>query len=380
MSQSIYCDESGFTGTNLSDREQPFFVYASVAISETAAAEIVAKVVRDFKLQSRELKGRVLVRSERGKRALSSLFEQCLGRSQIVLVNKLYALACKLFEYVFEPPLADKSSIFYDLSFHKFVSTLLFAEAGIPTAPARKLLNRFEVLMRAPSAGGLATLFDHPVAKRRTRSVAKEVLAFAHGQRTAIIDELKTIESLGKLGRWTLDVTDAALYSLLCHWGTKFDELEVFCDESKPLSTYLTAEPSLFAAMVGRKDKQYIELGGKRKPVTFCLARSVSLVNSASSYGIQIADAIASGLSYALKTRGDAAAKEWLAAVDKHSALNGDSIVPEQDLIDHTKPGFELKVLLFSELVARSRKGINVLEGIETFMRFPFAPRLSRPR
>jgi hypothetical protein len=112
MSQSIYCDESGFTGTNLSDREQPYFVYVSVAISETAAAEIVAKVAQDFKLQLRELKGRVLVRSNRGQRALSSLLEQCLGRSQIVLVNKRYALACKLFEYIFDPPLAEKSSIF----------------------------------------------------------------------------------------------------------------------------------------------------------------------------------------------------------------------------------------------------------------------------
>jgi hypothetical protein len=90
------------------------------------------------------------------------------------------------------------------------------------------------------------------------------------------MDELKTIESLGKLGRWTLGVTDAALYSLLCHWRTKFGELEVFCDESKPLSTYLTGQPSLFAAMVGRKDTQYIELGSKRRAVTFCLARPVS--------------------------------------------------------------------------------------------------------
>jgi hypothetical protein len=244
-------------------------VYASVAISETDAAEIVSKLAQDFRLQSRELKGRVLVRSNRGQRALSSLLEQCLGRSQIVLVNKLYALACKLFEYIFEPPLAQKGSIFYDLGFNKFVSTLLFAEAGTPTAPARNLLNRFEVLMRTPSAERLTTLFDRPVTKRRTGSVAKEVLAFARGQRTAIMDELKTIESLGKLGRWTLDVTDAALYSLLCHWGTKFDELEVFCDESKPLSTYLTAEPSLFAAMVGRKDKQYIELGDKRRAARF---------------------------------------------------------------------------------------------------------------
>ena len=72
MSQPIYCDESGFTGPNLSDGEQPFFVYTSVAISEALASEILAKVNKDFKLQSQEIKGRVLVKSSRGQKSISS--------------------------------------------------------------------------------------------------------------------------------------------------------------------------------------------------------------------------------------------------------------------------------------------------------------------
>lgn len=40
MAQTIYCDESGFTGNNLSDLDQPYFVYADVAITPEEATEI----------------------------------------------------------------------------------------------------------------------------------------------------------------------------------------------------------------------------------------------------------------------------------------------------------------------------------------------------
>jgi hypothetical protein len=35
-------------------------------------------------------------------------------------------LACKFFEYIFEPPLAEQNSIFYGCGFHLFIGNLLW--------------------------------------------------------------------------------------------------------------------------------------------------------------------------------------------------------------------------------------------------------------
>ena len=45
-SLQVFCDESGFTGENLSNRDQRFFAYSSVAIANDAANDVVAKIAR----------------------------------------------------------------------------------------------------------------------------------------------------------------------------------------------------------------------------------------------------------------------------------------------------------------------------------------------
>jgi hypothetical protein len=126
--QTIYCDESGFTGTRLSDKEQPHFVYASIAIPPDRAGEIVQKTRERFRIEGQELKGNSLVKFARGRKAISFLLDTCLKHSQSVIVNKQYALACKLYEYIFEPVLKNKGILFYRLGFNRFIANLLFAE------------------------------------------------------------------------------------------------------------------------------------------------------------------------------------------------------------------------------------------------------------
>ena len=94
----IYCDESGFSGNNLLDKDQQFFVFASVAITPERADELVKMVRRDFKIQAKELKGRQLLRTSKGRRAVSFLIQNCSPYTKIVIHHKKYALAAKFFE------------------------------------------------------------------------------------------------------------------------------------------------------------------------------------------------------------------------------------------------------------------------------------------
>src|SRR5450432_1873811 len=67
----VFCDEAGFTGNNLLDRAQEVFVYAGVAIEAGRAREIVERITRDFRIQSAELQGSRLLKSQRGRRAVT---------------------------------------------------------------------------------------------------------------------------------------------------------------------------------------------------------------------------------------------------------------------------------------------------------------------
>jgi hypothetical protein len=178
-------------------------------------------------------------------------------------------------------------------------------------------------------------------------------------------------------GRWVLDVTDAALYSLLCHWGERYDELDVFCDESKPLFAYIETD-GVFSHMIGRKDKQYLEWNGTNRLLTFNLKRKISLLNSKQSRGIQIADGIAACLSYAVQNSADKTAREWLIAFDNAHAIHTNRIVSDPEYTDVSTQKGALNKLLFQELIRRSRTGENLLDGIEDFIRFPFRRKQTR--
>ncbi len=52
----ISFDESGFTGPDLLNEQQPYFVYASHDLSTQEASEFLKQLKADFGLQSHEMK------------------------------------------------------------------------------------------------------------------------------------------------------------------------------------------------------------------------------------------------------------------------------------------------------------------------------------
>lgn len=71
--QEIYCDESGFTGGNLLDEKDPFFAYATVAVSHEEASIFVREIIKDYKVQASELKFQKLIKYSKGKQAITRI-------------------------------------------------------------------------------------------------------------------------------------------------------------------------------------------------------------------------------------------------------------------------------------------------------------------
>ncbi len=78
--QTIFCDESGYTGSNLLDDSQRFFVYAAVAISECDAIKLMDAIRGQTQAQPQgEIKASALLRTARGQSDLGNAFLEVPG-------------------------------------------------------------------------------------------------------------------------------------------------------------------------------------------------------------------------------------------------------------------------------------------------------------
>ena len=165
MAQTIYFDEAGYTGNHLLDPNQRFFAYASVVTDDDEAKDFVESLIGRYNIQNGELKGGSLVKHHKGRKAIDEILKEFDGRLLFTIADKKYTLACKLFEYIFEPCISDINTMFYGCDFHKFVATILHVEFMARGAGAEQIFEEFQALMRDPSDGKLTSLFaasTHP--------------------------------------------------------------------------------------------------------------------------------------------------------------------------------------------------------------------------
>ncbi|MBW4504982.1 MAG: DUF3800 domain-containing protein [Scytonematopsis contorta HA4267-MV1] len=366
IAQEIYCDESGFTGNNLLDSQTPYYSYATVAVSHEEAKEFVERVIKDYKVQANELKFQKLIRYSRGQKAITHILKTFHERMKVVVHHKKYNLACKFYEYVFEPTISSNNSLFYNINFHRFIGNLLYLEFQQQNKDAKELFENFYQLMKTKNDEGLDYMFGSSTLTE-TSSYIDMVRTFCISHRDTINEELESLKGSG-VGKWILDLTVTSLASLLAEWGLQYQQLDVFCDVSKPLQE----EPIIFNAMVNRKDKIFMEIAGKEHPIGFNLAAPIKFVDSKQYPGIQIAD-VASGIfTYVFQEneKGHYAnyPEEWREYLIK--SVSGYSVIPDLEYLDFNQISVQRNFFLLEELVSRSVNQIPLLEEIAEFVQF----------
>lgn len=362
MPQTIYCDESGFTGNNLLDAESPFFTYAAVAIEDAAAREIVERTIRDCRLSATELKGARLIRHARGRRVVGNILEQCAGQALVIALHKRYSLATKFFEHIFEPVLAEQNSIFYNAGFHRFVSNVIYFEALGNTERAITALSAFQDVMWSREPSKLPSLFPVRGIADDYSEVLRDIEAFFMCHREIIAADVAAHSGDEPLYAWMLDLSVTALYSLLAAWGERHDALLVLADDSKPLRQI--REP--FDMMIGRTDRSYVTFEGKRHSIIFNLAAPLRFVSSHEHSGVQIADVFASALSWSLRNPHDDTARSWLRTMQE--SLNECSIFPDASVVDLSEDKAVVNRLILRELVDRSVRKHDLFDGMPAFI------------
>lgn len=360
---TLYCDEAGFTGNNLLDHQQPHFAYAAVAVEPDEAHEIVDQVVRQRRIQAGELKASSLVKSARGRATMLAVLKAIEGRYAIAFHHKKYALACKFFEYIFEPALQRNNAFFYELGFNKFIANVLFLHFEVGAATAEELMTEFQELMRARDDSGLRRLFSPASGAAVMDAVLEQMCAFALGYRKEINEELNFLQGSDAVGKWVLDLTSASLVTLLSHWGERLEQMDVYCDHSKPLQ----AGPGILDAMVGREDRIFMRLAGREALITFNLLRLPQLVDSQTYAGIQLADIASGAAAFGVKHR-TGEGRPLIDAIMSHLAEG--SVFPELEYADLGKKRPFLNACLLGELARRAQSGLDPLDGIVGYCAF----------
>jgi hypothetical protein len=361
MAQKIYFDESGFTGNNLLNEKQNYFAYASVATTPDEAEMVATRIMKQYGVQGAELKGKNLVKFNRGRRAMDDILTHYEGRVKISISDKKYALAGKFFEYIFEPSLSEINSLFYGINFHLFIANILYVEFIARGAGAEDIFTEFESLMREMDEGRLESLFSSSVHKENS-PILSQIREFALHRRDDIRDELDTLRG-GTTGKWILDLTDSALGTLLAHWGLVYDEITAVCDESKPLME----QTDFFDGMIGRKDETiFIDSPTGKQPITFNLSGPIQFASSKLEYGIQIADTMAAAAVFAVTNDDDPLAQKWRDMLPEIGRYG--SVMPDFDHLDLNGLSAKRNALVLLELHSRATKQLSVTEGMSEYV------------
>lgn len=359
----LHFDESGFTGNNLLHKQQKIFCYASVECPHEEAQTFVEHIIQKYKIQNGEIKGGNLLKGVRGKRAVDEIIQNFKGRFKISVSDKKYALAGKFFEYIFEPAIQSVNSIFYNINFHRFISNMLHVELTVRGAMAEEIFEDFEKLMRTGDFEGLKALFSSS-KNGDVSPILEKICDFAIHNKDAVIEELNGYAGEGA-GKWVLDLTNTALFSLLAEWGQEYDQLTAYCDQSKPLSE----DQEIFNVMVNREDKKYSHVAGMESPITFNLKEPLKLVDSKIVHGVQLADAIAGAFAYACDNENqDEYAEKWRSMIEEHVVFG--SVFQDYDHLDLSKLEVQRNVVLLQELTERSKNGISLTEDIGEYINF----------
>ncbi len=301
----IYCDESGYTGADLLEAGQPYFVYCGVSTDKNTEKEILNFIYDNYPIQNNEIKGKLLVNNSKGRQVISHIFKKYSKHARIVFHDKKYALAAKIVEYGVEPYLSS-NQLFYESQLNQFLATGLYASFISNDKSAESLFQEFLIIARGKKQFAKSDL--HSMSKGN--AIVDWVIAIINHNPNIFLKEIKTTS--GSPEKWILDLTMTSLLGILTDWSKDGSALEVMCDNSKVFIDNPLVDTFNQMGLVGSKaDFLGVKLG-------FNLVGDIKNGDSATNAGLQIADLFSSTVFYCLKNKGTDFSNEIMKLVLKN--------------------------------------------------------------
>jgi len=283
---TIHIDESGYTGVDLLNRDQPFQGASSLRIDEESAKSLVDRFFPRRK--SIELKHKKLSKRKSNWDKLLEIqkvvLEEFMGFTYVC--NKKYLLILRFLDTCIEPFFYDRGMDFFENGQNYALASLMYYTAS--TFWGEEELENLLYLYQRASKTKLDVNVQALIEKAKSlkgRKLSENLIPL-------IIEDRSCIREL-KHSHTNTDAALIVLLSLINHIEKHLDqEYTIVHDKSKNLLTY----NSFLNKFINIEDEVSFKLTAETQ-LNFPLKLvSVEQVDSKSSYGIQIADLLVGGM------------------------------------------------------------------------------------
>lgn len=212
----FYCDESGNSGPNYIDQEQPFYTLAawSVPYERIVDASVAVEEHRqEYSPQATELKAANLMRSAKGKRGIISLL-RTLGQIGCVpiyeVLEKRYCVAAKIVETFLDPAYNPRvyNAFIPDSTTKQEIANTLYEGLSEST------LNQFAAIYRNPTLDGFKSSLDEIVA-RANANINSELATLLEGSHEQLAEIAEIEASACFLGNMTRSLNHPVFVGML---------------------------------------------------------------------------------------------------------------------------------------------------------------------
>lgn len=283
----IFCDESGNTGSDLLNKEQPVFSLASTCLDADVAARLIKPLLRRGQTEAKysKLKGSVS-----GQNALIEFFmsaELSSSTAKAMLTDKHYYLITHLVDKLIEPPLYEHGIDMYASDAHVRLTNVWYyaGKYVFPYGHWKKVLTAFEQALRCPSKGTFA-IFDQvlTIAASKTPYEHRDVmtgLLMARGRLDEFIGVFRNSV--------TFDPAPDLLTALVHKWMAEYQgKFNLTHDKSKPLAR----NEKFFRALMSDAPSRIIGYGDRQVEMPLRVS-AFSFADSRDFAQLQVADIIA---------------------------------------------------------------------------------------
>lgn len=295
---AVSFDESGNTGQNLLDANQPHFVLVAVHFAPDEARALIDLVGS----RAQELHGTDMKRRGGGRGRLMKFLESPLlspARVKIAIAHKEFMVVAKIVDLLVEPLALRRGIDLYDRGANIAMANMLYACMPVlcGVASFETLLAAFVRMIRQKDDPGINAFY---AAIRETRECCRsdefarnlDLLSNTGAVVRDVLDSLATTENT------QLDPAVPLFISLCAAWGDQLGvEFDVLHDRSKPIERL---RPELERFMDKRMSE--VTVGNDRRMVKLPLkATGITPVDSELAPQVQLADLVAGLCAASLK-------------------------------------------------------------------------------
>lgn len=230
---TIFLDESGYTGDDLLNPEQPFFVVASSVIGDAEASELLSRCFPRY--QGAEFKfSNIWKRAghRNGLRTLASEIPALQDRVYLWIIDKRFCVLTKMLDYLIEPMVYDAGRDFYAGGYaQRFMNSahrdiLIYGSEGLYDDSVRA----WDAFARAP---GLTTIEPlRALLDEVARTASPPLRALYGAARAGLDDFLASNERLEDFGD-TSEIQLTSVFSSVIWWRQhRPEDFDLIHDES----------------------------------------------------------------------------------------------------------------------------------------------------